>query len=995
MRDPASDRQLSAVEDASMIPSPRSASARPFLPRAPIAAALTALALLVAPLAAEAQTARHFTCYRARPTGGSPPFTARNASVVDQFRSSTVEVRRPQLLCAPTDKNGEDPGAPGAIDHLEDYKITPAVRFMPVARQTFVDQFGTHVLDVRKPLALQVPSTKARSFPPPTPAAAGVDHFTCYKTTTSKGAPRFTPQGGVTLQDQFGGMTVELRKIRRVCVPTNKNGESPGAENHPDHLVCYQIRQTSVPAFAPQSPLFVRNQFGDETLDAIKPRELCVPGRRPTTPTPTATPTATINPTAGSTTQAPTATPTALPILAGAAKVNMTPFTLTASLLACQSDPGCPYHDILALSNTAVSNPDGLPGGLFDQVGQEMAPGTASTDFIGPVGVWGEAFTDTNTNGRHDAGESFTDDPANSSPVVGAGHPSTLGDPQSTNKWDGAFIAGYGNDRIALGAFDPIWARVLFLRDTASGTSIAWVTLDVVGYFSDFVGRIKARLPADLDVDHIILTHTHDHESVDTVGLWGEDTTVDGTYRRWEIYVEAKIAQAITQAASTLQPARFRFGAIRPGESFVTPRGNSEVLDGMISRNSCRTPWVFDDELRVMQVSADPPSGGTIATLVNWGAHVESMDSRNKYISSDFAGAARDLVEQQLGGVALYAPAAQGAAEIIGDSCTRRWSRDTFDGETFAVDAGGEPLAFQDPYNNRAPRDRTYAIGRVVGSAAVAAATREAFDPPNPPFELIGPRLLCFPVNNEGLAALAGAGVIDKPLANAECPTGSGQPPDRAKSAFYALRIGSGSFVTAPGEVQPELYYGVSVMNRSVPIGDYVMPNPAHFTCAGHSHHGPDQPGAHSDRPYEPAIRPAQQARFGTRVNFLIGYTPDLLGYIVPGYDFFWLGGQGGFGIPVEEIEDPCHALPPDLAFPGAIYGSHYQETNSAGSMLAPAVSCEINRLLGDPFSQTGAGACVEWDLANATGRPPVEPPPIGHEPGCPADPTACEIRHY
>src|SRR6185295_14672708 len=119
------------------------------------------------------------------------------------------------------------------------------------------------------------------------------------------------------------------------------------------------------------------------------------------------------------------------------------PFTLTDALLACRDDVNCPYHDILALSNPDASNPDGLPGGLFDQVGQEMAPGTAATDFVGPVGVWGEAFTDANGNGRHDVGESFTDDPANSSPLVGAGHPSTLGDPQSTNKWDGAFIAGY------------------------------------------------------------------------------------------------------------------------------------------------------------------------------------------------------------------------------------------------------------------------------------------------------------------------------------------------------------------------------------------------------------------------------------------------------------------------------------------------------------------------------------------------------------------------
>lgn len=709
---------------------------------------------------------------------------------------------------------------------------------------------------------------------------------------------------------------------------------------------------------------------------------------------------------AGGTATPVLADPQPPPMLAGAAKVNITPFTLTSQLSTCRSDPACPYHSVVSLSNPEASNPDGLPGGLFQTIGQEMAGPAASTEWIGPGGMWGEPFLDANSNGRYDAGEPFTDDPANSSPVVGAGHPSTLGDPVSSPaKWDGVYIAGYGDNRVALGALDPIWARVLFLRDARTDTSVAWVSLDLLGYFSDFAGRIEARLPQSLGVDHIILTHTHDHEAPDThVGIWGQDIVHDGTYPRYEIYIEAKIAQAIAEAAGNLQPARFRFGAIRSGETFVTPRGNSEQLDGMQSRNSCRTPWFFDDELRVMQVKGT--GGGTIATLLNWGTHVESMNGRNQYLSSDFVHTARTTVEQKLGGVALHTPGAQGAAEIVGDSCTSRWHRDTFDGETFPVDPdGGEPLAFRNPYDNRVPRDRTYAIGRVVGAAALAALRGEPLDPPNAPFEFHGPRLLCFPVNNEGLAALAAAGVIDKPLVNTQCPTEAGAPPERAKTTLYAFRIGSGSFLTMPGEIAPELYYGISQINRSTfnpatPGYDYVSPNPDALACSARSHHGAVQPGAHTDRPFEPDIREAQKARFGARVNFLIGYTPDLLGYVVPGYDYYWLGGPGGFGLPVDQIADPCRDIPPDLAFPSATFGSHYQETNSGGSMLGPAVACELARLLDDPFGEArgladGAteGACFEWDVANATGRPPDR---AFAEPGCPVpSPEACLIRHY
>jgi len=99
---------------------------------------------------------------------------------------------------------------------------------------------------------------------------------------TTRGTPKLARIPGVTVEDQFGAMTVEVRRLQRLCVPANKNDEAPGAENHPDHLICYRIRQTGGARFASQGPLFVANQFGSETVDARRPQELCVPARRST-----------------------------------------------------------------------------------------------------------------------------------------------------------------------------------------------------------------------------------------------------------------------------------------------------------------------------------------------------------------------------------------------------------------------------------------------------------------------------------------------------------------------------------------------------------------------------------------------------------------------------------------------------------------------------------------------------------------------------------------
>jgi hypothetical protein len=69
----------------------------------------------------------HFTCYKAGATSGSVKFLGipnpPGVSLIDEFRSSQVVVKKPKFLCAPTDKNGEDPTAPTHAEHLKMYQI--------------------------------------------------------------------------------------------------------------------------------------------------------------------------------------------------------------------------------------------------------------------------------------------------------------------------------------------------------------------------------------------------------------------------------------------------------------------------------------------------------------------------------------------------------------------------------------------------------------------------------------------------------------------------------------------------------------------------------------------------------------------------------------------------------------------------------------------------------------------------------------------------------
>ncbi len=101
----------------------------------------------------------HFTCYKVRRSRGAPRFTAHTVSVVDQFETITETLIRPQLLCAPSSKNGEDPTAPSHPDHLLCYKTRSKPGFGS-ANVSIDNQFGTDQLTLIDRRELCVPALK-------------------------------------------------------------------------------------------------------------------------------------------------------------------------------------------------------------------------------------------------------------------------------------------------------------------------------------------------------------------------------------------------------------------------------------------------------------------------------------------------------------------------------------------------------------------------------------------------------------------------------------------------------------------------------------------------------------------------------------------------------------------------------------------------------------------------------------------------------------------
>lgn len=317
---------------------------------------------LVTEAGAQSPPLDEFQCYQSKIASGQPPFVPVFVETADMFGDWHFSVAKPAELCNPASYEGSDPSAPSHTEHLESYKLKRSpgtAKFPKTLNQIVVDRFGTLSIDLLKPERLLVPSAKSLLSSPAALTSPVTDHFTCYKAKTSAGTGKFTPVMASVVADQFGALSVNVMKPRRLCVATDKNDEEPGAELHGEHLLCYQVKLQSM--FTPIRA-YTANQFGTETLDVRKAFDLCVRALvNPTGPTPTPTPTSVINPTAtvtatpGGPTATPTLTATATPTFTMANPATATrTATPTATRTATPSRTPTPTPTASPISRTCT-----------------------------------------------------------------------------------------------------------------------------------------------------------------------------------------------------------------------------------------------------------------------------------------------------------------------------------------------------------------------------------------------------------------------------------------------------------------------------------------------------------------------------------------------------------------------------------------------------------------------------------------------------------------
>lgn len=468
----------------------------------------------------------------------------------------------------------------------------------------------------------------------------------------------------------------------------------------------------------------------------------------------------------------------------------------------------------------------------------------------------------------------------------------TFVDRDGDRVFDGIWIAGFGNARAASGVHDDQWARVIVLQQNE--TMIAFVSLDVVGWFGDDNEPIRDMV-ADLGIDFVSVSATHVHEAFDTIGIWGPTLSETGRDPAYIAYVQERAAQAIRDAVSTLRPAHVQYTQLRLRDQ---PGGTIRYV------SDTRDPQIIDDQVRVLRL-LEAAGGATIATLVNFAAHPEYMGSDNTLLSSDYVHFLRDGIENGadgpdgaredgVGGVAVFVNGALGSQIGPGGVRLQTWEGTSVSRGTLeAAQTMGSQVA--------------YFVLRALGPDG-GSITEEVAD------LAVRSHRFYVPIENRRYHIAYLNGLFTRALYNYD-PNRSiraSNLPD-VLTEIAVIDVGRAQMITAPGELDPALFvggYDGSHTPDGVAIVDTSAENPPDLTMA----------------PPGPYLR--ELARAGASQVWLLGLTCDFLGYFIPPFDYELATGLEYI------VEAP---------------GDHYEETNSIGEHGWPRIGAKIEELLAYP----------------------------------------------
>ncbi|MCL2512589.1 MAG: hypothetical protein FWF08_01705 [Oscillospiraceae bacterium] len=200
------------------------------------------------------------------------------------------------------------------------------------------------------------------------------------------------------------------------------------------------------------------------------------------------------------------------------------------------------------------------------------------------------------------------------------------------------YLAGYGTNRPAQSVHADICASAAYLDDNSGKGALLLVSLDCVGLMNPDVGLIRKKLEGfcgRTGCRAVNIMSTHSHAAPDTMGMYGK-LPKTGRDKAFMDSLYSAVCRAAWQAYNTRKDGRLYAGDIE--------------ADGI--QKDIRYPEVFCRTLT--RIRFVPDGGGTQTWIVNFAAHPEVMDQRNRAISADYVHFMRKKIESIVNAKVIY-----------------------------------------------------------------------------------------------------------------------------------------------------------------------------------------------------------------------------------------------------------------------------------------------------------------------------------------------------
>ncbi|HZK22140.1 MAG TPA: neutral/alkaline non-lysosomal ceramidase N-terminal domain-containing protein [Oscillospiraceae bacterium] len=207
------------------------------------------------------------------------------------------------------------------------------------------------------------------------------------------------------------------------------------------------------------------------------------------------------------------------------------------------------------------------------------------------------------------------------------------------------YVAGYRGNNPATGVLDELMVRAVYIDDNSGRGGVVFVSTDTIGLFkydTDIIKELLADFKEKSGCRSIVICSTHNHASIDTMGLWGPTI---GKKIPKKTGRDPEFCEIVREGVKKAVEMAFEDG--REGDLYW---GNKDVPDTW--QRDSRLPIAYSTLMTRLRFV--PKDGSREVHILNFASHSESLLGKNSKVSADFPAYLAKRIFEKSGAETAY-----------------------------------------------------------------------------------------------------------------------------------------------------------------------------------------------------------------------------------------------------------------------------------------------------------------------------------------------------